>query len=85
MSVSSSQFPLVPYRFANETDINLALQIPEVANEVKKLERNFRSIDVRVTMSNLDQVGKLLQLAYAGSKGHKCSEKIIGFWLIINL
>lgn len=77
MTVSGSQFPLVRYGFSNVADINSALAIQEVSKDVENIQKTYRTINVKAAMSNFIQVGQLLQLAYAGSKGHKCSEKIV--------
>lgn len=40
---------------------------------IDAVARNYHTIDVRMAMTNLGNVGQVLKLAYAGSKGFPCS------------
>ena len=62
----------------NLDSMDLALKSNEQLNQaIEEKIRSYNSINVSVTMKNLGGVGKILQVAYAGSKGFTCSESII--------
>ncbi len=50
---------------------------PRIKTIVHSIGSNYQTINVEDAMTKLTQVGKLLQLAYCGGKGHTCSPKIM--------
>lgn len=70
-----SPYPMVA--FASGRDIEAALEDPEVSTIVESQSENFHRLNVKDAMSNLNQIGQLLRLAYAGSKGFPCSNEIV--------
>ena len=62
----------------NLNSMDLALKSNEQLDKaIEEKIKGYSSINVSVTMKNLGGVGKILQVAYAGSKGFTCSESII--------
>ena len=63
--------------FSSCASVEKILQNRQVASRVAEEEGNYYTINVSKAMSDLAVVGDLLQVAYAGSKGFRCSEGII--------
>ena len=57
---------LTNMQVALDSNKHLKLAIDETA-------RNYHTIDVYDAMRNLENVGQILRLAYAGTKGFSCS------------
>lgn len=51
----------------------------ELNQDIDVINNNYHRIDIRTTMRNLENVGQILKLAYAGSKNFPCSETTILF------
>ena len=72
---------LVPYPstvdFLRVDDLELAARTEGVRALVESTRQTYHSVSVAQTMSNLTQVGQLLRLALAGSKGFSCSVPIM--------
>jgi uncharacterized coiled-coil DUF342 family protein len=60
-----------------EDIVKLSESSMEISNFVNGKVADFQAIDVNATMKNLANVGNVIKLAYAGSKGFKCSEQTI--------
>lgn len=63
--------------FRTAQDIDVALQTPGVSEIVTGYSKYYHSVNVHQAMSDLALVGKLLQVAYAGSKDQPCSVSIV--------
>ncbi len=76
-----SQVSIIPYPidvpFNSASDINVAMEVEGVALWVEGNTKNYTAVSVHQTMINLTLVGQLIQLAYAGSIGFKCSTSIL--------
>lgn len=68
---------LTQLQFRDDKDIATASSDKTIASQVQEAERSYYLINAKQATANLTQVGKLLQLAYAGSKGFKCSVQVI--------
>ena len=51
--------------------------IPEINQIVEQNEQTYYTINVEKAMEELTQVGQLLQIAYASSKGFSCSTAVL--------
>lgn len=61
--------------FQNSGDIKRAInESANIKTIVEGFRGNYSTKDVEDTMKKLTQIGKLLHLAYSGSKGHRCSD-----------
>lgn len=69
-------YPYPTCAFNAVTDIDTALKDNDIKVKVKDNEENFCRINIAQAMTHLTQVGPLLQIALAGSKGHSCSKPI---------
>lgn len=71
---------IIPYpsnlAFRSSDDILTACNNGQLTKIVNEKANRYQQINVKDTMDNLIQVGSLLQLAYAGSKGHNCCRGI---------
>ncbi len=65
------------FRWDTSEDIVQATNNPELKPEVEKLAKGCFQIDVAKTMNDLVQIGNLLKIANAGSKGSSSSVKTI--------
>lgn len=75
MALASQQ---VEINFSNMNSMEMVLKTNESLTEsIKEKAKNFHTIDVRVAMKNLSSVGKVINLAYAGSNGFACSTNIL--------
>lgn len=63
---------------SNLSSIENALESNErLSLIIDKLTQGYDTIDVGVTMKKLKSIGEILKLAYAGSKGMKCSKSVM--------
>ncbi len=74
----NNQLSLASYQFKTSQDLVVMASQPAVQQKVTELEKSFYTINIEQTMGYLSQVGGLLQLAYAGTKGHKSCVKVTG-------
>ena len=67
----------LPAKVDNLSDFRLMVQNPKVSPIIAAKEEAYYTINIAEAMQSLAQVGSLLQVAYAASKGHGCSESVI--------
>ena len=67
------------------SNINIGKDIEKLVISNKSFEKDvnnavlrFQTIDVSITMNKLGNIGELILVAYAGSKGFPCSQDILG-------
>jgi hypothetical protein len=77
MAISLSIVYPTDLAFRDRKDIEVALERSDVGAIVERASARYSSIDVSNVMTQLAQVGQLIQIAYAGSQGFPCSVSII--------
>lgn len=75
--VTSVGHPLSTISFSNREDIEIALNTEGVSKVVDTILNTFHTTNVDETMDHLVRVGRLLQLAQAGSKGSSCERDVV--------
>lgn len=74
---TNNHLAIQSYKIQTYQDVLKILDNEPIANEVKSIEQTYYAIDVSQAMSNLKQIGGLLEVAYAGCKGFPCAEKVL--------
>jgi len=70
-------FLISTHHVKNSDDLELLARNSLISERVNAKIKDHHTVDVTSCMSSLSQVGQLLQVAYASSKGSPCSEGII--------
>lgn len=74
---NGTPYPNRKITFGCKEDIDQAVENLRVSARVEEYTKSrFNQINVTTAMRDLSQVGQLLQLAYAGSKGFSCSREV---------
>lgn len=65
------------FKVANDQELFERANQEGVKDLVEQHEKAYQALDVREAFSRLGEAGELLQLAYAGSKGHKSASRVL--------
>lgn len=76
MSITTNNI-LTKYNFQIPKDITDIVSIPNERERVESIEKVYYQINVSDAMHQLSNVGNLLQIAYAGTKGFSSNSKVI--------
>lgn len=77
MQVALANFDLANADFTNAEGLQVQLTIPSVGAQVNALERTYYTVNVAEALRELNDVGDLLRIAYAGTHGRRSSTSVI--------